>query len=227
VTPTLVLVHGAWHGSWCWERLAGELAGDDVRVRAVDLPSAGPALGDLDDDIATVRAAIDGADGPVVVVAHSYGGVPASGAVAGAGQVAHVIYVAAFLIDAGESLLGLRGGVMPDWWLPDPEGTTMLARDPVGTFYADCDPDDAAAATARLVPQHVLPLTQPLARAGWRDHATTYVVCDADRAIAPALQERMAARAGTVHHLPTGHSPFLAAPAAVADIVRDVVAGVA
>jgi alpha-beta hydrolase superfamily lysophospholipase len=219
VTPTLVLVHGAWHGSWCWELLVEELAGDDLRVRAVDLPSAGPALGDLDDDIATVRAAIDAADGPVVVVAHSYGGVPASGAVAGAERVRHVVYVAAFLIDAGESLLGLRGGVMPDWWMPDPEGTTMLARDPVATFYADCDPEAAAAAVARL--------TQPLARAGWHDHPTTYVVCDADRAIAPALQERMAARAGTVHHLPTGHSPFLVAPAAVAGIVRDVVAGVA
>ena len=88
MTPTLVLVHGAWHGSWCWELLVEELAGDDLRVRAVDLPSAGPALGDLDDDIATVRAAIDAADGPVVVVAHSYGGVPASGAVAGAADAA-------------------------------------------------------------------------------------------------------------------------------------------
>ena len=75
-------------------------------------------------------------------------------------------------------------------------------------------------------PQHVLPL-RSRSRAPAGTTPTTYVVCDADRAIAPALQERMAARAGTVHHLPTGHSPFLAAPAAVARIVRDVVAGVA
>jgi len=227
VTPTLVLVHGAWHGSWCWERLAEELAGDDLRVQAVDLPSVGPALGDLGDDIATVRAAIDAAEGPVVVMAHSYGGVPASGAVADAGDVRHVIYLAAFVIDAGESLLGLRGGVPPDWWEFSADGRTATPRDPVAVFYADCDPDDARAAAARLRPQHGAVFRQPLERAGWHDLATTYVVCDADRAIAPALQERMAARAGTVHHLPTGHSPFLAAPAAVARIVRDVVAGVA
>jgi hypothetical protein len=160
-------------------------------------------------------------------MAHSYGGVPASGAVAGAGAVRHVIYLAAFVIDAGESLLGLRGGVPPDWWVFDPEGRTATVRDPVATFYADCDPDDARAAAARLRPQHGAVFRQPLERAGWHDVDTTYVVCDEDRAIAPALQERMAARTGTVHHLSTGHSPFLVASGAVAGIVRGVVAGVA
>lgn len=70
--PTLVLVHGAWHGSWSWEALLPGLAG--VNVRTVGLPSlAAPSAG-LYADAEVLRAAVAAVPGPVVVCAHSYGG---------------------------------------------------------------------------------------------------------------------------------------------------------
>src|SRR3954451_11057828 len=76
-SPTVVLVHGAWHGPWAWNEVEGQLSDLGIDVVTVDLPSVGEntsALGGLDDDAGAVRDAIDGVDGPVVVVAHSYGG---------------------------------------------------------------------------------------------------------------------------------------------------------
>src|SRR3954447_17153409 len=86
-SPTVVLVHGAWHGPWAWNEVEGQLSDLGIDVVTVDLPSVGEdtsALGGLDDDAGAVRDAIDGVDGPVVVVAHSYGGAPATQGAAGA-----------------------------------------------------------------------------------------------------------------------------------------------
>ena len=84
---TLVLVHGAWHGSWCWERLLPHLAERGLAVRTVDLPSVlrgaerdarggrrGDRRLDLRDDADAVRGVIESIDGPVVLCGHSYGG---------------------------------------------------------------------------------------------------------------------------------------------------------
>ncbi|MEU8006493.1 alpha/beta hydrolase [Catellatospora sp. NPDC049111] len=76
-TPSLLLVHGAWHGPWAWQQLIDQLS--DLDVHTVALPTSGddPAtLGDLYDDAAAVNAAVAAISGPVVVVAHSYGGAP-------------------------------------------------------------------------------------------------------------------------------------------------------
>jgi alpha/beta hydrolase family protein len=90
-------------------------------------------------------------DGAVVVVAHSYGGAPATEGLVGAGNVAHLVYVTAFMLDEGESLLGAVGGVDPDWWRTD--GETVQPEDPGHVFFADCDPDTVATAVASLRPQ--------------------------------------------------------------------------
>ena len=98
--PTYVLVHGAWHGAWAWSELERRLEAPTV---AVDLPSAAghaAALGDLEADTAEVRRAVDAVDGPVVLVAHSYGGLPVTAAAVGAPNVAHIAYVTAFLLGA-------------------------------------------------------------------------------------------------------------------------------
>jgi pimeloyl-ACP methyl ester carboxylesterase len=85
---TVLLVHGAWHGSWCWAPVVERLDASGISSRTVDLPSVHgqDALGDLHDDAAAVRVAADAVDGPVVVVAHSYGGSPATEGLVGAGR---------------------------------------------------------------------------------------------------------------------------------------------
>ena len=224
--PVVILVHGAWHGSWAWAGVVERLTGEGIRTSALDLPSKGRdagALGDLHDDAEVVRAAIAGAGAPALVVAHSYGGLPVSEGAAGA---AHLIYLAAFMLEPGESLLGLRGGVPPDWWLPSEDGRTLLPDDPEHVFYADCPPAVARHAAARIVPQNRAVFEQELRAAAWHDVPSTYVICDRDNAVPPALQERMSARAGTVSHIDSSHSPFLSRPGEVTAIIQETLAAV-
>jgi pimeloyl-ACP methyl ester carboxylesterase len=225
--PVVILVHGAWHGPWAWAEVQALLDGEGIRSLAVDLPSSGSdtaSLGDLHDDARAVRAAVDEAAAPVLVVAHSYGGLPASEGLAESANLAHLIYLAAFMLEPGESLLGLRGGVEPEWWLTSEDGRTVLPDDPLHTFYADCDPEVAARAAAALVPQRKDSFRQELSAAAWQRVPSTYVVCGRDNAVPPAAQERMSARAGTVSHIDSSHSPFLSRPAEVTAIIRETLA---
>ena len=94
---TFVLVHGAWAAGWMWNDVAQTLREGGDQVIAVDLPSAGrdpAALGGVADDVAVVTAAVESAGEPVVLVGHSYGGVPVS-ALARHPRVAHAVYLAA------------------------------------------------------------------------------------------------------------------------------------
>ena len=75
--PAVVLVHGAWHGAWCWEPAIAALAAAGVTALAIDLPGHGDdpgPLGDLHGDAAHVSSALDALDGPVVLAGHAYGG---------------------------------------------------------------------------------------------------------------------------------------------------------
>ena len=224
--PTVLLVHGAWHGPWCWEALRPELDQLGWRTTAVRLPSATTAttepLPGLWADVEAISRAISDAGGPVVVIAHSYGGAPATEAVARhADKVAHLVYIAAYAPEPGQNLYAIHGLPTPD----DAAGVIPVPEDPVVMFYADVEADAAARAAARLVPQTVRSWVEPVEHAGWRDVLTTYLVCDKDQALPPVLQEQLAEHAGAVQHLDSGHAPFLSMPhelAAVLDEALDV-----
>jgi pimeloyl-ACP methyl ester carboxylesterase len=221
MTATLLLVHGAWHGSWCWEPLRNAL--DGVPVRTVDLPSVGSdpaALGGLDDDARAVRAALAGIEGPVVVLGHSYGGIPVTEAATADLGVAHLVYLCAFLLDVGESLVGSLGGETPPWQEVHP--THVRVTTPAPVFYNGVDPELAERAVSRIRLHSVSSLTQPLSRAAWTELPSTYVICEQDQAIPVPAQEAMARRAGEVLRMDTGHSPFLSSPAELAALLRPV-----
>lgn len=222
--PTLLLVHGAWHGAWCWEPLREVLERRGWPVRTVDLPTAvapDNAGVPLSADADAVGSAIDAIGGDVVVVAHSYGGVPVSEA-AGRPQVRHIVYVAAFVLDVGESLLGAVGGTAPPWWHVD--GPLVTAGDddiPVRElFYGDVDRGVADACAARLTAHSLLAFTDTTTAAAWRDVPSTYVIAEHDGAIPVFAQEAMASRTGTVVRMATSHSPFLSQPEALADVLE-------
>jgi pimeloyl-ACP methyl ester carboxylesterase len=224
--PVVILVHGAWHGAWAWDGIVERLSAEGIRTVALDLPSKGRdtnALGDLHDDAETVRAAIAAAGAPALVVAHSYGGVPVS---EGAADAAHLVYLAAFMLEPGQSLLGLRGGAEPEWWITSEDGRTLFPDDPVHVFYGDCEPAVAERAAAALVPQRKDAFRQELRSAAWRTVPSTYVVCARDNAVPPALQELMAARAGTISRIDSSHSPFLSRPDEVTAIIKETLAAV-
>lgn len=221
MTPTIVLVHGAWHGPWCWRRLIDELA--DQQVETVALPSAGPdpaTLGDLHDDAAAVRSVVSAIEGPVLVVAHSYGGAPVTQGVSDLPNVVGLVYVAAFQLDVGDSLAGVGGSVTPDCWdVHEAEGYVDALR-PEEIFYGGVDAAETAAAIARLTHHSLVAFGQPLTAAAWRTVPSTYVVCEQDQAIPVFAQEAMAQRSNRVVRMATAHSPFLSHPGELAGIIR-------
>jgi pimeloyl-ACP methyl ester carboxylesterase len=222
--PVVILVHGAWHGSWAWADVARRLTAEGIRSIAVDLPSKGldtASLGDLHDDAAVVREAIAKAGAPALVVAHSYGGLPVS---EGAADAAHLVYLTAFMLEPGQSLLGLRGGVEPEWWLTSEDGRTLTPDNPKHVFYNDCTPEVAEAAAAALVPHRKDVFSQELRAAAWQSVPSTYVICEQDNAIPPAAQEHMSGHAGTVSRLDASHSPFLSRPHDVTAIIQETLA---
>jgi pimeloyl-ACP methyl ester carboxylesterase len=235
---TVVLVHGAWHGAWCWDRVVEGLAARGVNAVALDLPGHGAStepLGDLHGDAAAVRRALDALDGPVVLCGHSYGGAVISEAASGHPSVRHLVYLAALMLDAGESCS--RSVPIPAGGDPGPaselapamqfsDDGTIVTVDPVagrGIFYADCSDRDIDWAIARLGPQPAITLQQPIPATAWREIPSTYVVCADDRAIPPWIQHAFAERATNSVAWPTSHSPFVSQP----DLVVELLAGLA
>jgi pimeloyl-ACP methyl ester carboxylesterase len=222
---TVVLVHGGWHGSWCWAQVVPLLDRRGLSVRTIDLPSIDADPDDrsaLSGDAAAVAALLDDIEDPVLLCGHSYGGMVITQAAAGRNDVARLVYLCAFMPAAGESLLAIIGGPAP-WivvhkdgrWLPDPEQAAA-------TFYADCDAETQQAAIARLRPMPTAPVEEPVSSASWRDVPSTYVVCTQDMAIPVEWQrERFAPQADEVVELEASHSPFFSQPSAVADFLAE------
>jgi pimeloyl-ACP methyl ester carboxylesterase len=223
---TVVLVHGAWHGAWCWDEVVSRLSGDGLAVVAVDLPSV-TSGGDMYDDARAVREVLDATPGDKVVVGHSYGGIVITEGAAGAEGVRHLVYLTAFMLDEGESLADVAGRTPPAWQVPDANGRTMSVQGPQEVFYNTCAPAIADAAAARLRPHTIASFVQPVRSVAWRDIPSTYVICDLDNAIPVPAQEAMSAHASTTHRLDSDHSPFLTDPDAVAGLIRGAVAAVA
>jgi pimeloyl-ACP methyl ester carboxylesterase len=231
-TATVVLIHGAWHGAWCWDRVVPLLEDADVPTVAVDLPGHGAStepLGDLYAHIAFVRDLLDGIDGPIILCGHSYGGAVISEAAAGIDSVRHLVYLCAIVPEVGEPL----GGVMADTVTPEQgrselgsamqiqdDGTMTLDLDAsVPVFYADCADDDVAAARKQISAHSAASFAQPLRAAAWHDIPSTYVVCTEDRAINPEFQRALATRTTASVEWPTSHSPFFSRPDLVADLL--------
>jgi pimeloyl-ACP methyl ester carboxylesterase len=226
-TPTLLLVHGSWHGPWCWERLVPELSSLGLRSATVALPSCGTdpaALGTVADDAAAVEAAVADIAGDVVVVGHSYGGVVITAARLDS-RVRHLVYLGAFMPDTAQSLFDLfPPGLTAPYMLEHADGSTSVdPAMPIDSFFADCDAVTAHWAVSRLRLHRSVNNVTPVTRASWRDTTSTYVVLTEDHAWPEAAQRGLAAQVTEQRELPTSHSPFLSRPAELAVLLCDVV----
>jgi pimeloyl-ACP methyl ester carboxylesterase len=224
-TP-VVLVHGAWHGAWCWERVTPLLDARGIDTQTVDLPSMDVNAGyvtDMHGDAEALRVLLDALDRPAVVLGHSYGGMVITEGAAGHPNAQHLVYLTAFMPDAGESVGTLFGQTPnPDLFanlVTGPDGRSSLNPACVGPLlYNDCDADTVAWATSRLRSM-LSDGAQPARAAAWRDVPSTYVICSEDKTIPPTLQRSMSARATEVVEWPTSHSPFASQPQLVADLL--------
>lgn len=226
VTPTVVLVHGAFADASSWAAVHKAL-GDEVIVLAPPNPLRGLAA-----DADYTRSVLDQIDGPVVLVGHSYGGAVIT--VAGTHEnVVGLVYVAAYALDEGESLGQLQGR-FPDSALganlkfaPFPGGTDV-SIDPAAF------PDVFAADVPRELTEFLAVAQRPLAASAfeeaasavaWRTKPSWGIVAAADSAINPDVERFGYERAGmTVREIEgASHAVALSQPEAVADVIREAV----
>jgi pimeloyl-ACP methyl ester carboxylesterase len=228
---TFALVHGAWHGAWCWARLAPELERRGHRTVAVDLPCDDPAATFADYADGVVRA-LDETDEDVVVVGHSLGGMSIP-LVAARRPVRALVYVCALVPIPGASMAdqlraepdtfvpGYEAGLAP----PDESRARRWADFAVAweTMYGDCKEADARWAFERLRPQATGAYRVPCPLGALPPVPSRYVVCAEDRVVDPGRGRRAAAeRLGVAPvELPGSHSPYLSRPAALAVVLDE------
>jgi pimeloyl-ACP methyl ester carboxylesterase len=234
---TYVLIHGSWHGAWCWERVIPRLEAAGHRVVAPDLPGHGdnPAplsAITLESLVAAVVEALEAEPDPAILVGHSFGGVMISRAAElRPEKVSLLVYVAAFLPRNGQSLFEIirsndsdRSGnlVYPNLVIDEAAGSVTV-RDEVlrEAFFHDCPDEDARWAIARLVPEALAPRRAPVSLSAERFGRLprVYIETLQDRANPASLQRAMVAATPCeqVVSMDTGHSPFYAAPDELAD----------
>lgn len=274
--PAILLTHGFWHGAWCWTEVTARLTGAGRRVLAVDLAGHGllarrPAsasarpfdeaafaaevspVASVDLDAAAellVGQVRDLAiEGPVVLVAHSFGGAVVTRAAQTAPElVRHLVYVAACMPASGVPAVSYlhepeqHGDRVAPLLRGDPGATGVLRLD-VGAggdyraavrqaFYSDVDPDVADAAATLLTPDAPVGIATGatvLSEDAWGSIPRTYVVCAFDDSFRPALQRRWVLEADaafpqnptTVVELRSAHSPFLSMPGPLADLIAE------
>lgn len=220
---TLLLVHGAWHGPWCWQPVQDALARRGRKSATVALPSVGREpgrLGGLLEDIQALQDAAAALAGPTVIVGHSYGGIVVGGAVLPS-QVRRLAFLGAFMPDAGRSLVSyLPPGPLPAFVQPRDDGCSEVNLEVAdAAFYADCDPATRAQAKAQLALHSTAAIVTPAPRASWRECPSTYIVLTQDQIIPVAAQRQMASQASESVDFDSSHSPMLSKPAELAEVL--------
>ncbi|GAA1033368.1 MULTISPECIES: alpha/beta fold hydrolase [Amycolatopsis] len=226
---TFVLIHGAWHGPWCWERVSEHLIARGHEVICPSLPCDNAEAGQ-DEYLAVIEDALRGRS-DVVLVAHSMSGMVAPLAT-GNPAVRSLILLAALLREPGTALSD--DGAAP---LAEPlqkavanavvneSGCVVLApADATEVLYHDCAPADAADAVSRLRPSANTVGQQICPDLPQRRVSTTYVSCRDDRAVncdwnAARAKELLDAE---VCEIDGGHSPFWSAPEQFAALLLEL-----
>ncbi len=235
---TFIMIHGAWHGGWCWHKVVAQLEAAGHIALAPDLPGHGddatPIAGlHISDYAQRVCELVNAQDEPVVLIGHSMGGaVITQAAEQCAHGIARLVYLCAILPEPGQSLLELAGdnaqSAVSDYISFSEDGSTtrVLPEGLRESFYADCSDDDLALARARLCPESVDCFNDPIAVTADRGGRVprAYIVCEQDKAIPPDVQRDMVAASPCEHvaSLDTSHSPFFSAPAELAKLVMQL-----
>jgi pimeloyl-ACP methyl ester carboxylesterase len=224
---TFVLVAGAWHGAWCWGRVAALLASAGHRVLTPELPGTGgdatdPARITLETWARFISEVVAAEDSPLLV-GHSRAGIVISRAAELApGRIGLLVYLSAYLLPSGATMAAEAradpGSLVPANMIPAAGGVTCML-DPAmvrEAFYGDCDAQTVAFASERLAPEPLKPLVSPVRVTGERFGSLprAYIECTRDRTVSLACQRRMQAAlpCDPVITLQSDHSPFLSHP---------------
>lgn len=239
MTTSFVLIHGAWHGAWCWDLVAERLRAAGHDVNAPDLPGLGRDRTPLDrvtlaswaDFVADlVRAARD----PVVLVGHSRAGVVVTEVAERVPErIRRLVYLTAFLVPDGKSIADVLAMTEPreitrGAMVPGPDGSTStIAPERVGPVFYNTTPEPLVERATNLVcAEPMMSFATPVrtTAARWGQVPRAYVECLRDNAITIELQRLMqsALPCDPVIALDTDHSPFFSAPDRLADVLIEL-----
>ncbi|GAA1587225.1 alpha/beta hydrolase [Kribbella sancticallisti] len=228
--PTVVLVHGAWADASSWTGVIERLQDDGYQVVAVANP-----LRSLSGDAAYVKTFLESLTGPIVLVAHSYGGAVITNAATGNPNIKSLVYVNAFAPDAGETATQLAGpdsalsadpttvfDFVPANLPPGPGTDLYLKRSTVFTSFApELSNDDKAVLTASQRPATIGALNEPSDTPAWQTIPSRYLIGTNDKIIPPSVQRAMAERAGsTITEFDAGHVGLITDPKTVTQVIK-------
>jgi pimeloyl-ACP methyl ester carboxylesterase len=232
---TFVLIAGAWHGAWCWEKVAPLLAKQGHRVLTPDLPATGgdpsdPAGVTLESWARFVAGVVTEAGETVILAGHSRGGAVISRtAELIPERVRRLVYISGYLLPAGATVAALArqdtDSLVPPNMIPAEGGVTCQLRESVirDALFGECTEADCDYAIARLTPEPLKPLVTPLRITTPRFGSVprAYIECSLDRTITLAAQREMQAAlpCNPVFTLPSDHSPFLSRPESLAQLL--------
>jgi pimeloyl-ACP methyl ester carboxylesterase len=229
--PTIVLVHGGYADSSCWNGVISKLQARGYTTIAGSNPLRG-----IPTDAPYIGSLVDSITGPVVLVAHSMGGTVITNAAAGKSNVKALVYIAAFVPDVGETQADLISKFPGSEVLPvsvpvpyiKPDGTTgtdlYLSADGQAAFAADISTADFRLLQATQRPFDADSFIFPTKTAAWRTIPSWGLVAGRDRAIPAETERWMYQRANfrRVVEVPTSsHVAMLSHPDAVAALIRE------
>ncbi|MEM8631675.1 MAG: alpha/beta hydrolase [Pseudomonadota bacterium] len=223
-SPSVVLVHGAFSDGSAWHKVIPLLQDAGVSVSAAQL-----GLSSLEGDAATVTRLVELQDGPVVLVGHSYGGnvITEAGA---HDKVEHLVYIAGFALDAGQSLSDLTEGQPASPWQaeiqPDAEGYLRLTAAGISQFFApDLSVEETALMAVTQGPIKYDTNYDAPTVAAWSMKPSSYVIAENDQIISPKVQGYFAQKMGAdITTVASSHVAMLSQPEAVATVILDAVA---
>jgi pimeloyl-ACP methyl ester carboxylesterase len=226
---TVVLVHGAFADASGFGAVIRELTAAGHEVVAPPNP-----LRSLAFDASALTSVIKAVDGPVLLAGHSYGGAVITQAGADLDNVAGLVYLAAFGLDAGESCASVQGPYPPSMLATTsyptpydaagvPSGPDLYIRKDQfrETFCADVPADVADVMCATQRPLSLAALTEKATQAAWKTKPCWYLVSQQDNAIPPDAERFMAQRMGAVtEEIDGSHTAFIAQPVRVAGFIK-------
>ncbi len=241
---TYILVHGAWHGAWCWNKVVPLMEAKGDKVLAIDLPGHGndttnPDNVTFNDYVQKVVSVANSNDGEVILVGHSMAGTVISQAaeLLGTKKVSKLVYLDAFLPKNGESVRSLA--VMIEAALPkdsnrisigkgliiSPNKKTSRFKPEIADilFYHDCSDKDRAFAHKNLSPQNFAPNGTPVSVSDnvYGAIPKYYILCteskDLDKSVLPSR-----VKCKKIIKLKSSHSPFFSMPEKLARILHKI-----
>jgi pimeloyl-ACP methyl ester carboxylesterase len=231
---TFILIHGAWHGGWCWYKVIPRLEKKGHTVLAPDLPGHGRdktpvSTVSLQMYVDRVCQLLEVQRDPVVLVGHSMGGtvVATQAAEHQPHKIRTLVYIASRLLHTGESSLSAAQGdpeslVLPNLvFTPDRSSATVREEALKDVFYGDCSEEDVTLAKMLVVPQAVAPLATPVhtSAENFGRLPRVYIECLRDQTLPAAVQKKQytALPCQKVISMDTSHSPFFSAPEELAE----------